>query len=156
MEKKGLVGENMDKFQLLNKLKENLEKRGHKIEITLNKPKANPLLEVINNQNKIYIAICEAGIKIAKYPKIVFCGISPKIQSLIEIRKTYVIVIDHKPSKLKYVLAKLDSTNYRKNKIGYLIFDFKRPDCGNFYNTDSLEELCNEIQKENISYNIKI
>lgn len=135
----------MNKFQLFNRIKEEVEKKGYKTKVLLNESKSNPLLEVSKENNKIYVAICEAGIKVAKYPKIVFCGVSPKIQSLIEIEKTYVIIIDHKPSKLKYVLTKLDSTNYRWNKINYIIFHFKRPAYGDFFNTESLSEFIGEI-----------
>lgn len=137
----------MDKFQLLNKISENFNKRAYKTKIALCESKSNPLFEISKGNKKIYISICETGIKTAKYPKIIFCGISPKIQSLIEMEKTFVVIIDYKPSKQKFILTKLDSTNCRRNKINYLIFHFKRPEYGNFYNTESLPALFKEIQK---------
>jgi len=137
----------MNKFQLFNRIKEEVEKKRYKTKVLLNESKSNPLLKISKENNKTYVAICEAGIKVAKYPKIVFCGISPKIQSLIEMEKTFVVIIDYKPSKQKFILTKLDSTNYRRNKINYLIFHFKRPEYGNFYNTESLPALFKEIQK---------
>jgi len=136
----------MNKFQLLSKTTGNLKKKGYKIKITLNEPRSNPLFEVSKGDKKIYIVICEAGIKTTKYPKIVFCGISPKIQSLIEIEKVYEIIIDFQPSKPRFILVKLDSTNYRRNKIDYIIYNLNRPDYSDFFNTENIQELINEIQ----------
>lgn len=137
----------MDKSQLISKIAEEFEKSGCKTNITL-EPKSNPLIDVSKGNKKIYITTCEVWIKPAKYKDIVFSGISPNIQKLIELEKTYVVIIDFKPLKPKFIFVKADSTNYRYNRNKQLIFHFKRPEYGGFYNTENIEELIKEIEKE--------
>lgn len=136
----------MDKFELLDKITEDLKKKEYKSKTILKESKSNPLFEISKENKKVCLTICEVGIKPAKYPEIVFCGVSPKIQGLIDLEKTFVIIIDYQPSKLKFILAKLDKTNYRRNRIDYLIFHFHRPRYSNFFNTENLHELMNKIQ----------
>lgn len=137
----------MDKLQLISKLAEAFEKSACKTNITL-EPRSNPLIGISKGNKKIYITTCEVWIKPAKYKDIVFSGISPNIQKLIELEKTYVVIIDFKPLKPKFIFVKADSTNYRYNRNKQLIFHFKRPEYGGFYNTESTNELINEIKKE--------
>lgn len=138
----------MNKLQLINELAEEFKKNGYKTDITL-KPGRNPLIEITRENKKIYITTCEVGIKPAKYKDIVFSGIRYSIQKLVELEKTYVVIIDFKPMKPKLILVKVDSTNYYRNAgTKQLIFNFKRPDYGGFYNTDSMGELTKEIEKE--------
>jgi len=136
----------MDKFELFDKIIEDLDRKGYQSKTILKESKSNPAFEISKENKTAYLTICEVGIKPAKYPEIVFCGISPKIQRLIELEKTFVVIIDHQPSKLTFILTKLNKTNYRHNKIDYLIFHFKRPRYGNFFNTENLNELVSEIQ----------
>lgn len=137
----------MNKLQLINKLAEEFEKSGYKINITL-EPGVNPLIDVSKGNKKIYITTCEVWIKPSKYKDIVFSGISSSVQKLIELETTYDIIIDFKPLKPRFIFVKVDSTNYRYNRNNQLIFHFKRPEYGGFYNTENTEELIKEIKKE--------
>lgn len=137
----------MNKLQLLNELAKDFNKNGCETNITL-EPRYNPLIEITKGNKKIYITTCEVWTKPAKYKDIVFSGISSNIQKLVELEKTYVVIIDFKPLKPKLIFVKVDSTNYRYNRNKQLIFHFKRPDYGNFFNTENIRELTKEIEKE--------
>lgn len=131
---------------MISKLAKEFEKSGYKTNITL-EPRANPLVSLLKGNKKTYITTCEVWKKPSKYPNIVFSGISPIIQKLIKLETTYVVIIDFKPSKPKFIFVKADSTNYRYNRNKQLIFHFKRPEYGGFFHTEDLTELTNEIQR---------
>ena len=134
----------MDKYEFLYRVVDLLKNA----EIILdNPPRSNPQFSITKKNKKIYLMICEVGIKPAKYPQIIFCGISPKIQKVSEFDNLFVIIIDYQPSNIKFILTKVDQTNYRRNKTDNIIFNFNRPNYGGFFNTEDIKELIKEIKR---------
>jgi len=136
----------MEKNILLNDLVINLE-RNYKVNKLICGGKKTPLFEVINGNKKKYFAIYEAGIKKdVKDLTLIWHRVNKEILEQIDFDNTFFIIIDFSELRPRFILVKLNKTNYNSHGNDRS-FHFYRNDYGGFFNTNNFFELLEQIKR---------
>ncbi|MCX6746651.1 MAG: hypothetical protein NTU63_00780 [Candidatus Pacearchaeota archaeon] len=136
----------MEKNTLFNDLVTNLE-RNYKVNKLIYGGRKTPLFELMKGDKKIYFVIFEAGTKRdVKDSTLIWHRVNKEILEKIDFNNTFFIIIDFNELKPRFILGKLNETNYNSHGND-CSFHFYRNDYGRFFNTNNFSELLEKIKR---------